>query len=265
MRLARILFLFALLLSPSFAFAAPQTFSDLAQVLVGLLDGAAALLVTLGIVIYFWGIVSNTIKTGEKRSGKIARVPRVGRPRAFRPGQHLGYPQSSPRHTLRKFAALPPRLPPRRGRNSKRSRLFNELCAARNYFKAYPSRRSRSHFPPLRPRRSSPKTVDLLNIFAGLLLTAALLTYGLGFVMWITRLGSWPSYRTEGIKVIEWSTAILFVLVVMLMITNFFRDHSSLATYITAAIVVFIVLAVIISIATAPSEEKKPAKAPPRH
>ena len=71
MRPARILFLCALLLSPSLAFAAPQTFSDLAQLVVGLLNNATALLVTLGIVIYFWGIVSNTIKTGESDREKL--------------------------------------------------------------------------------------------------------------------------------------------------------------------------------------------------
>jgi hypothetical protein len=120
-------------------------------------------------------------------------------------------------------------------------------------------------FPAVASAQILTKTVDLLNIFAGILLTVALLTYGLGFIMWITRLGSWPSYRTEGIKVMEWSTGILFVLVVMLMITNFFRDHSSLAMYITAAIVVLILFGIIISVAASSTEEKKPAKAPPRH
>ncbi len=102
--------------------------------------------------------------------------------------------------------------------------------------------------------------VDLLNIFAGLLLTAGLLTYAAGFLTWITRLGTWPSYRTEAVKVMEWSTAILFVLVVMLTITDFFRDHPTAATYITATIVLVIVFGVILYLAATSKDEKKSEK-----
>lgn len=80
------------------------------------------------------------------------------------------------------------------------------------------------------------QAVGLFNIFVGLMLVAALLTYGVGFVIWVTRLGTWPSYRTEGIKVMEWSVVILFVLVVLLMVVQFFRDHPAAATYAVAAI-----------------------------
>ncbi len=85
------------------------------------------------------------------------------------------------------------------------------------------------------------QAVSLFNIFVGLMLVAALLTYGLGFTMWITRLGTWPSNRTEGIKVMEWAVVILFVLVVILMIVQFFRDHPTTATYVVAVLVLALV------------------------
>ena len=88
--------------------------------------------------------------------------------------------------------------------------------------------------------------VGIFNIFVGLMLTAALLTYGLGFAMWVIRLGTWPSYRTEAVRVLEWSVAILFVLIVLLMIVQFFQKHPSAATYVLSAIVVVAVIGLVI-------------------
>ena len=67
------------------------------------------------------------------------------------------------------------------------------------------------------------QVIGLFNIFVGLMLTVALFTYGLGFFLWLCRLGTWPTYRTEAIKIMEWSVVILFVLVVLLAIVQFFQ------------------------------------------
>jgi hypothetical protein len=82
------------------------------------------------------------------------------------------------------------------------------------------------------------RTVGIFNIFVGLMLTVALLTYALGFVMWVVRLGTWPSYRTEAVKIMEWSVAILFVLVVLLIIVQFFQMHTQAGLWILSAIVI---------------------------
>lgn len=94
-------------------------------------------------------------------------------------------------------------------------------------------------------------------MFVGLMLTAALLTYGLGFVIWLTRLGTWPTYRTEAIKIMEWSVVILFVLVVLLAIVQFFQYHPREAAFVVSAIVAIIIVGIIVFLASRPAEKKK--------
>jgi len=101
------------------------------------------------------------------------------------------------------------------------------------------------------------QVVSLFNIFVGLMLVAALLTYGVGFVVWITRLGTWPTYRTEGVKVMEWAVVILFVLVVILAIVQFFRDHPYAATYTVSAILLALIIWAVIIMMKQPEEKEE--------
>lgn len=84
--------------------------------------------------------------------------------------------------------------------------------------------------------------IGFFNIFVGLMLTTALVLYGMGFIMWLFRLGTWPSYRTEALKIMEWSVVVLFVLVVLLSIVQFFQNHSETAAYVVSTIVVLLVI-----------------------
>ncbi len=53
----------ALLTYPSEAFAAaPKNFSELAEMVVRLIDTATGVLIVLGFVVYFWGISENILK-----------------------------------------------------------------------------------------------------------------------------------------------------------------------------------------------------------
>ncbi len=101
------------------------------------------------------------------------------------------------------------------------------------------------------------KSIGVLNIFIGLMLIAALVTYGIGLVLWATRLGSWPSYRTEAIVVLEWSVAMLFVLVVLISGIQFFQNHSQVAYRIVTGIIGISVIAYIF-ISLAVPKAKKP-------
>ena len=65
MRIFRLSLAFLILVSPLAAEAAPQTFQDLANLIVTILDNATAVLVVLGIVVYFYGISTNILKFGE--------------------------------------------------------------------------------------------------------------------------------------------------------------------------------------------------------
>jgi len=105
--------------------------------------------------------------------------------------------------------------------------------------------------------QSLTQAAGLFNIFVGLMLVAALLTYGLAFVMWVSRLGTWPSNRTEAIKIMEWAVAILFVLIVLLGVVQFFRDHAATATYITGAVILALIVWAVFMIAKGSGEEEE--------
>ncbi len=101
------------------------------------------------------------------------------------------------------------------------------------------------------------QVVSLFNIFVGLMLVAALLTFGVGFVMWITRLGTWPTYRTEGVKIMEWAVVILFVLVVIMAVVQFFRDHPVAATYTVSSIILALIIWAIIVMMQQPEKKEE--------
>ncbi len=116
--------------------------------------------------------------------------------------------------------------------------------------------------PFLAGAQAMAQVVGFFNVFVGLMLTAALITYAIGVGMWATRLGSWPSYRTEAIVIMEWSVAILFVLVILLSIVQFFQNYPRIASYVFTTIFLLIVVVGIVIIATAKGkdEEKKQKK-----
>jgi VIT1/CCC1 family predicted Fe2+/Mn2+ transporter len=102
------------------------------------------------------------------------------------------------------------------------------------------------------------RVVGIFNVMVGLMLTVALLTYGIGFIMWVIRLGTWPTYRTDAIRALEWSVATLFTLVVLLAIVQFFQRHPYEATYVLSAIVIILIIWIIVYlIAHSGGEEKK--------
>jgi len=104
------------------------------------------------------------------------------------------------------------------------------------------------------------KVLSLFNIFVGMMLAFSLVVYAVGFVIWVTRLGTWPTYRTEGIKITEWSVAMLFTLFLLLLVVQFFRDHPARGAAIVALIVIIGVAWLVINQAThkEKKEEKKP-------
>ena len=105
------------------------------------------------------------------------------------------------------------------------------------------------------------QAIGLFNIFVGIMLTVALFTYGLGFILWLCRLGTWPTYRTEAIKIMEWSVVILFVLVVLLAIVQFFQNHRQAATWVVSIIIGIFIIWVIVYLAAHSGGGKKKAEA----
>ncbi|MSU73895.1 hypothetical protein EXS56_02015 [Candidatus Kaiserbacteria bacterium] len=105
------------------------------------------------------------------------------------------------------------------------------------------------------------QAIGLFNVFVGLMLTMAILTYGLGFFLWLCRLGTWPTYRTEAIKIMEWSVVVLFVLVVLLAIVQFFQYHPREAAWTVSVIVGIIIIWIIVYLAAHSGGGKKKKEA----
>lgn len=83
--------------------------------------------------------------------------------------------------------------------------------------------------------------IQLFNIFVGLFLTATLMVFGWGLVVYLSRLGTWPSNRDEGIKILEIAVAMLFVLIALLAIVRFFEFHTSIALFLLALLLLVVI------------------------
>jgi Ca2+/Na+ antiporter len=99
--------------------------------------------------------------------------------------------------------------------------------------------------------------LGLFNIFVGLMLTASILLFFTGLIVWLIRLGT--IHREEGIHIMAYAVNVLFVLVFLLAIVQFFQNHRAEATMVTAALIILIILWLFYKVATHESP-KKPEK-----
>ena len=83
--------------------------------------------------------------------------------------------------------------------------------------------------------------VGLLFIMAGLMLTAAILFYGGGMVLWAVRLNTFPTNRDYAIELLQWGIAVLFVLILMLAIVQFTQNNTRTVLIIIAVLLVFFI------------------------
>ncbi|MDO8552018.1 MAG: hypothetical protein Q7S01_00645 [bacterium] len=98
-----------------------------------------------------------------------------------------------------------------------------------------------------------------LNIFVGLFLTISLILYGAAIIIYTTRFGC-PN-RDESLKLIEWGIAIVFVLIVLLGIVQYFQRNPANMAYIIGIIAFLLVIGLLYYLYG--GEEKKSA-GPPR-
>lgn len=105
------------------------------------------------------------------------------------------------------------------------------------------------------------EVAGLFNIMAGFMFVAAFSVFVGGIITYFVHFGN--QERLEGIKLMEWGVAILFVLVVLLGVAQFFQRHEAATNVITAAIVIIAVVAVAFMILTEPSASEKPGPRPP--
>ena len=104
-----------------------------------------------------------------------------------------------------------------------------------------------------------PSTTQLLtffNLLAGTMLTISLGLFIGGFILYIVRLGTWPTYREEAVEIMKWGVSILFTLILLLAVQQFLLRHLTVAVTIGAIVIVGVIAWVLISGLSEP--EKKP-------
>lgn len=98
--------------------------------------------------------------------------------------------------------------------------------------------------------------IGLFNILVGLMLVTSILLMGGGLILWYVRLGTFPTYRDDAIHMMEWSVAILFVLVVLLGIAQFVQTHLALAMMAVGAVAAAVATYFVASILLAPEKKE---------
>ena len=111
--------------------------------------------------------------------------------------------------------------------------------------------------PSLASAQTLSTTVSLLNIFVGLMIVAAFLAFFGGFIAYLIRLGTWPTYRDEAIRYMEWGPAILFVLMVVLVIVRLFQYHPQAVTAILGLVIGVLVVVALLYALTAKEEKEE--------
>lgn len=82
------------------------------------------------------------------------------------------------------------------------------------------------------------QALGYFNIVIGLLLTASVLSYTVGMIIWATRYGTWP--REEGFPFMQFGITTLFVLSVLLALIHWLLKNTSTVLYVLAFIVLLL-------------------------
>lgn len=97
----------------------------------------------------------------------------------------------------------------------------------------------------------------LFNIMVGLMLVFSFLFFFGGLGMWFVRLGTWPTYRDEAIRLMQWGVVVLFVLAALLAFVQFVQKHVAIASLLAGLVVVAIVAWVFVTLSTAKGDDEK--------
>jgi len=100
------------------------------------------------------------------------------------------------------------------------------------------------------------QAAGLFNVFAGLMFMGAVLCFVGGLITYFVRLGTVE--REDGIKIMEWGVATLFMLVVILAVVHVVQGNPAIVAIAFAAIIIGAILWIAIN--AAPSEKKEEKK-----
>src|SRR3989344_3421566 len=99
------------------------------------------------------------------------------------------------------------------------------------------------------------QVAGILNIFVGLMATAAILTFAAGLGYYFARLGL--EGRKVGLHIMEWGVALVFVLIVLLALVRFVRLHIETVLAIVSFVVLISIIIALIHFAAAGKEKKE--------
>ena len=102
--------------------------------------------------------------------------------------------------------------------------------------------------------------LGLFHLFVGLYLAVTLGIFALGLFVYFARLNTWPSHRDLAIRILEWAVVMLFVLVVLLGVVQFFQNYPSIALTILVVVLVIIAAILIIRVAVGAKKKAPPAR-----
>ena len=98
------------------------------------------------------------------------------------------------------------------------------------------------------------QVLGFFNIIVGLFLTVAILSFGVGMILYMTRYGTWP--REEAFPFMQFGITVLFVLSVLIALIHYFTKNTEQILYIIS-ILVFICLGGLLLYAFKDRAEKK--------
>lgn len=85
------------------------------------------------------------------------------------------------------------------------------------------------------------------NLFAGLMLSISIIVFLGGFVLYVARIGTWPTYREVAVRIMRWGVTILFALVVILGLQQALLAHLMVAAVIGALIIIGLLVWALVS------------------
>lgn len=100
------------------------------------------------------------------------------------------------------------------------------------------------------------QVAGLFNIMAGIMLVVSILLFFGGLGMWFTRLGTWPTYRDEAIKMMAWGTSVLFVLAVLLALVQFIQNNLALASFIVGLVFIGLIVWFVLTVSASKKDDE---------
>lgn len=102
-----------------------------------------------------------------------------------------------------------------------------------------------------------------LDIFVGLFLAVSIIMFVGALITYFSRYGT--PRRADAFPFMEWSITIVFVLIVILALVHFLRDHTKITLFILAVIIFLFIAKFVMSVLkeSAKKEEKPPGPPAP--